>query len=68
MTVACGKTADYARAADGGVHDGDHVAQLGFEGRVEVSAALDGGKAVRICEFGEDADVAAIFELEAFLR
>ena len=51
------------RAADGGVHDRDHVAQLGFEGRVEVCAALDRSEVVRVCELGEDADVAAVLEL-----
>jgi hypothetical protein len=48
VAVAGGETADDARAADGGVHDGDHVAELGFEGRVEVGAALDGGETVGI--------------------
>ena len=65
VTVARGEAPDDAGAADGGVHDGDHVAQLGFEGRVEVGAALDRGEAVRVCELGEDADVAAVFELDA---
>ena len=64
MAVAGGETADDARAADGGVHDGDDVAELRLEGGVEVGAALDGDEAVRVCEFGEDADVAAVFELE----
>ena len=65
VAVARGETANDARAADGGVHDGEHVAELGLEGGVEVGAALDGGEAVRVCELGEDADVAAVFELEA---
>ena len=64
VAVAGGETADDARAADGGVHDGDDLAELGLEGGVEVGAALDGDEAVRVCEFGEDADVAAVFELE----
>ena len=64
VAVAGGETADDARAADGGVHDGDDVAELCLEGRVEVGAALDGDEAVRICEFGEHPDVAAVFELE----
>jgi hypothetical protein len=65
VAVAGGEAPDDARAADGGVHDGEHVGQLGFEGRVEVGAALDRGEAVRVCELGEDADVAAVFELDA---
>jgi len=68
VAVARGEPADDARAADGGVHDGEHVAELGFEGRVEVGAALDGDEAVGIGEFGEDADVAAVFELEAWRK
>jgi hypothetical protein len=50
------------------VYYGDYVAELGFEGGVEVGAALDGGEAVGICEFGEDADVVAVFELDAWIR
>ena len=64
MAVASCKTTDYARAADGGVHDGDDVAELRLECRVEVGTALDGDEAVSVCEFGENADVTAIFELE----
>ena len=67
MAVACGETADDARATYGGVYDGDHLAQLGLESRVEIGAALDGDEAVRVCEFGEDTNVAAVFELETFL-
>jgi hypothetical protein len=29
---------------------------------------LDGGEAVGICEFGEDADVAAVLELHAWIK
>ena len=68
MAVACGETADDTDAADGGVHYGDYVAELGFKGGVEIGAALDGGEAVGICEFGKDADVAAVFELDAWMR
>ena len=68
VAVAGGETADDAGAADGGVHYWDHVAELGFEARVEVGAALDGGEAVGVCEFGKDADVAAVFELEAWMK
>ena len=42
MAVAGCKTTDDARAADGGVHDGDNLAKLRLERRVEVGAALDG--------------------------
>ena len=64
MAVAGCKTADDARAADGGVHDGNDLAKLCLECRVEIGAALDGDEAVSVCEFGENTDVAAIFELE----
>jgi len=40
------ETANDAGAADGGMYYGDYVAELGFEGGVEVGAALDGGEAV----------------------
>jgi hypothetical protein len=66
VAVACGEAADDAGAADGGVYDWDHVAEVGLEGGVEVCAALDGGEAVRVGELGEDADVAAVFELDAW--
>jgi hypothetical protein len=64
MSVASGETADDARATDRGVHDGDDLAELRLERGVEVGAALDGDEAVRVCEFGENADIAAVFELE----
>lgn len=54
MAVVRGEMADDARAAGGGVHNGDHVAKLGFEGRVEVGAALDADETVGVCELGED--------------
>jgi hypothetical protein len=65
VAVAGGETADDARAGDGGVHDGDDVAELRLECGIKVGAALDRDEAVRVCELGEDADVAAVFELEA---
>ena len=68
VAVSRGETADDAGAADGGVYYGYYVAELGFKGRVEVGAALDRGEAVGICEFGEDADVAAIFKLDTWIR
>ena len=40
MSVACCEPPDDARAADGGVHDGDNVCQLGLEGAVEVRTPL----------------------------
>ncbi len=46
VAIAGGETADDAGATDGGVYYGDYVAELGFEGGVEVGAALDGGEAV----------------------
>ena len=65
MAVARSETPDDARASDGGVHDWDYLVELCLESGVKVGAALDGDEAVRICELGEDADVAAVFELEA---
>ena len=46
MAVAGGETADDARAADGGVHNGDDLAELRLERGVKVGAALDGDEAV----------------------
>jgi hypothetical protein len=68
VAVAGGETADDASAANGGVHYWYYIPELGFEGGVEVGAALDGCEAVGICEFGEDADVAAVFELDAWIK
>lgn len=47
------------------MHDGDDVAELALKGGVEVGTALDGSQAVAVCQFGEHADVAAVFELNA---
>ena len=48
------------------MNDGDDIAELALEGGVKVGAALDGGETVAVCEFGEYADVAVIFELDAW--
>jgi hypothetical protein len=47
------------------VDDGDYIAEFALECGVEICAALDGGQAVGICELGEHADVAVVFELDA---
>ena len=47
------------------MHDGYDTSQLALERRVEVSAALDGSKAVAICQLGENADITVVFELDA---
>jgi hypothetical protein len=60
----CGQSANYPRAANAGVHDRDDVSKLALERRVEVGAALDCSQAVAVCQFGEDADVAVVLELE----
>jgi hypothetical protein len=62
------EAAEDAGAANEDVYNGDYVAELGFESGVEVGAALDGGEAVGVCGFGENADVAAVFELDAWIR
>jgi hypothetical protein len=64
MAVASGEMANNAHATDGGVHDRDDLTELCLECRVEVGAALNGDETVRICEFGENANIAAVFELE----
>ena len=68
MSVTGGKTANDTRTSDGGVYDGDDVAELRLERRVEVCAALDGCEAVRICKFGEYADIVVVFELETCVQ
>jgi hypothetical protein len=50
VVVAGGKTANDACAANGGVHNRDDFAELPLECGIEVGAALDGDKAVCICE------------------
>ena len=47
------------------MNDRNHLAELGLKGRVEIRAALYRAEAVTVCEFGEDADIAAVFELDA---
>ena len=46
------------------MNDRDDVAELGLKGGVEICAALDRAEAVAVCEFGEDSDIAVVFELE----
>lgn len=46
MSVARGEAADDSGATDGGVDDGDDVAELCFKSRVEVRGSLDGAEAV----------------------
>ena len=47
------------------MNDRNHVAELGFKCRVEIRAALYRAEAVTVCEFCEDSDIAAVFELDA---
>jgi hypothetical protein len=46
------------------VDDGDDVCEVALECGVKVGTALEGGEAVAVGEFGEDANVAAVFELK----
>ena len=46
------------------MNDRNDVTELALKGRVEIRAALDRAEAVTVCEFGEDSDVAVVFELE----
>ena len=46
------------------MNDGNDVAELGLKGRVEIRTTLDRTEAVSVCKFGEDSDIAAVFELE----
>lgn len=36
-----GQSPDNTHAADGGMHDGNDIAELSLKGRVEIGAALD---------------------------
>lgn len=63
--LTCGHTADDAGAGDGCVHDGDDIGEFCLECRVKVGGRVHGGEAVAVCEFGEYADVAAVFKLDA---
>jgi hypothetical protein len=47
------------------VHDGDDVGELCLERRVKVGRGVHRGEAVAVGQLGEDADVAAVFELDA---
>ena len=48
MVVACHEAADDVCAANGGVHNGDNVTELGIKDGVEVGAALDSGECVHM--------------------
>lgn len=63
--LTCGHAADDAGACDGSVHDGDDVGELCLERGVKVGRGVHRGEAVAVRELGEDADVAAVFELDA---
>ena len=64
--LTCGHAADDAGACDGSVHDGDDVGELCLERGVKVGRGVHRGEAVAVRELGEDADVAAVFELDAY--
>lgn len=57
VTVSDAKTANNARAANGGVNNGDMVSELLLENGVEVLAGTRGNKAVSVRDAGEDTDV-----------
>ena len=60
-----GQSADNPRTTNGGVNDRNDLPKFGLKGRVEIRASLDRAEAVAICEFGEDSDIAVVFELKA---
>lgn len=62
----CSQAADDAGACDGCVHDGDDIGEFGLECRVKVGRGVHRGEAVAVCEFGEYADIAAVFKLDAW--
>ena len=55
-------------AADGGVHHGDDLVELGLEGGVEVLAAADGDEAVRVGQLGEHAHLVVVLEVSPHHR
>ena len=63
VSVPCGEAPNDAGTTDGGMDDRDDILELSFECRVEVCRALDCTEGVGVRELGEDADVAAVFEL-----
>ena len=46
------------------MYDRNHISKLTLECGIEVRAALNRRYAEAVCKFGEDADVAVIFDLE----
>ena len=62
MLTSC-QAAHDASPSNGCVHDRDDIAELRLKCGVKVSTALDSRKAVAVCEFGENADIAAVLEL-----
>ena len=65
VLVAAAQAPNDPVAANGGVHQRDHALQLLLERRVKVLGAANGHEAVRVGQFGKDADVVGVFELRA---
>ena len=68
MCCTSSETSNNACSANAGMHYGNDISEFGFESRVEICTALDSTEAVAICEFGEYADVAAVFKLSTYQR
>ena len=60
--VPDGRPTHEAAAGDGGVYDGDVVAELGLEHRVEGLGPVYPRQAVSVGEGGEDADLVGVLE------
>ena len=58
----------YSSATDAGVHDGNHVSELALEDGVKVGAAAKGNQAIAVRQLREHADLAAVFELCAYIQ
>jgi hypothetical protein len=41
----------------------DYITKFTLKCRVKIGTALDGNQTVRVCKFGEDADIGTVFEL-----
>lgn len=62
------QSTDNPCSTNGGVDDRNNFVEFGLKGRVEICAASDRTETETVCEFGEDSDVAVVFELETWDR
>ena len=48
------------------MNDRNNIAEFSLKSRIEIRATTESAEAVAVCEFGEDSDIAVVFELKAW--